>query len=767
MQPRIRFALKVLASLLAAIQAAAAPVDVYILTGQSNSLGTTALENDYTPGSDPADSVIRLYWANTSGTAGWPVTLIGTSVNIFKPLMMQQGGYGNPSFWGPEFGFSRTLYAAGRTNFVIIKASAAGGGNTLWDKATFDLNHTNAPMWGHLSNTVYTALSNLTASGKTFNVRGLLYVQGEGNNASEAAIAGPRFGLLYTNLFNAINTNYPGTANGMLALMGEIGASQYTYISQTTTVQQVTLAASNDAIGYIYTRDLPLKSDNLHFPKPCKLEIGRRMGNAFLGRPTIVPVSFGAVTNAPDATTLIFDRYVPDTNATVQGVNLIAPNPYTGFANGDDGQARAGLLVTGSAGQVVFANYSNSNATSDIVAGQYNFASNGLPANWVDSGTNVSFTFADPYNQAASALVSAVAFELVSPLTNNNVTVSLFDGRADVLYTSGTITNGRFGFEAHEAFAGALTSAVSRVTLQSGTNVLWSVGHPTDGGVPDFAYNGWRLPSSYERWSFQVADPAQRGYTADPDNDGALNLLEYANGTSPTNHSSTPSFVGTWSNGGFTVLFQRTNADDLTWEVQGTTGLAEPISWQSLALKQGNQPWSGPALVLETNSGSGTVAVLVRDPVSSAPQHFLRLHVSPLGPTGYDLWCLQLPNAQQRNELADPDGDGAPNLFEYATGTDPANSLSVAELEGVRTNGGFAVQFPRADVDDVTWQVQGSTNLSGSVFWENLATKSGNMPWSGPAQVEETDQGAVKWVLVFDPDSSASQRFLRLQISRP
>ena len=767
MQPRTRFLLRVLASLLAALQAGAAPIDVYILTGQSNSLGTTTLESNYTPGTDPADSVIHLYWANAYASGGWPVKLIGTSANLFKPLQMQQGADGSPYFWGPEFGFARTLYAAGRTNFVIIKASADGGGNTLWDKATFDLNHTNAPMWGNLSNTVYTALGNLAASGQSFNVRGLLYIQGEANNASEAAIAGPRFGLLYSNLLSAINTAYPGTANGMLAVLGEIGASQYTYISQTTTVQQVTLAASNDAIAFVYTRDLPLKSDNLHFPKPCKLEIGRRLANCFLGRPTIVPVNFNAVTNAPDATSLIFDRYVPDTNAAVQGVNLIAPNPYTGFANGDGGQARVGLLVNGSAGQVVFADYSNTNASSDLVAGQYNFVSNGLPANWVDSGTNLSFTFADPYSQGSSALVSAVAFELVSPWSSNNVTVSLFDGRGDALYTSGTITNGRFGFEAHEAFAGALTSAVSRVTLQSGTNVLWSVGHPADGGVPDFAYNGWRLPSSYERWSFQIADPTQRGYMADPDNDGAPNLLEYASGSNPTNQTSIPSFSGTLTNGGFTVLFQRTNADDLTWEVLGTTNLAAPIFWQSLALKQGSQAWSGPALVQETNNDSGTVAVLVLDPVSSAPQHFLRLHVSPLGPTGYDLWCLQIPDAQQRNELADPDGDGAPNLFEYATGTNPTNNLSVERLEGIWTNGSFAVQFPRADVDDVTWQVQGATNLSGSVFWESLTTKSGSQPWSGPAQVEEIDQGAGKLVLVLDPDSSASQHFLRLQVSRP
>ena len=100
-----------LAGILAAAQVAAAPpVDVYILTGQSNSLGTTASETNYTPGTHPADSRVRFWWANVSGTPSWPAELIDNSGNGFKILQMQQGAYGSPYFWGPEFGFARTLY---------------------------------------------------------------------------------------------------------------------------------------------------------------------------------------------------------------------------------------------------------------------------------------------------------------------------------------------------------------------------------------------------------------------------------------------------------------------------------------------------------------------------------------------------------------------------------------------------------------------------------------------------------------------------------
>ena len=628
MRPIRRLIPQALASILAAAQAAAAPpVDVYILTGQSNSLGTTALETNYTPGTHPADSVIRFWWANATGAPSWPAALIGNSGNTFKTLQMQQGGYGSPYSWGPEFGFARALYDAGRTNFIIIKASNAGSGNTEWDKTTFDTNHPAGVMWGHLSNTVYAALGKLAQSNQTFNVRGLLYLQGEANSSGEALIAGARFSQLFSNLIAAINATYPDTATSMRAVIGEIGASQSTLTCQITTTQQVAVAYSNNAIAFVGTRDLPLKSDNLHFPKSSKLEIGRRMANCFLGRPTIVSVGLGAVTNAPDAAALIFERYVPDTNAAVDGVNLSVPNPFTGFADGASAQAPAGLLVSGSAGRVVFADYHGTNLSSDIACGQYDFASNGLPANWTDSGTSVSFTFADPTNQTASALVSAAAFELVSPAASNSVTVSLLDGRGDSLYNSGGITNGGFGFEAHDAFSKVLTSAVACVTLQGATNVLWTVGHIGDGGVPDFAWNGWRLPSPYERWSFQVADPTQRGDGADPDGDGALNLYEYATGTNPTNNLSFARIEGVWTNGGFALQFPRAEVSDITWWVEGAEDLFGSASWGSLATKQGSQPWSGPAAVEEMDNGSLKL-VLVHDPDSSARQHYVRLRIT-------------------------------------------------------------------------------------------------------------------------------------------
>jgi hypothetical protein len=280
--------------------------------------------------------------------------------------------------------------------------------------------------------------------------------------------------------------------------------------------------------------------------------------------------------------------------------------------------------VSGSGGSVVFANF-RTNITSDIACGQYNYASNGLPADWTDSGTNVTFTFVDPTSRS-NALVSAFAFELVSPKMTNNVSLSLFDGRGDAIFNTGILTNGRFGFEAHEPFTEAITSAVSVVKIQGSTNTFWSIGHITDNSVPDVAWNGLRPPTLYETWSFQIADPTLRPAALDADGDGVANLMEFAMGTSPTNKSSSAKLLGIVTNGWFAVQFPRADLSDISWYVERATSLSLN-DWQAIATKQGAQPWAGSATVQETDSGSGKT-VLVPDQDTTASEHYIRLRVT-------------------------------------------------------------------------------------------------------------------------------------------
>ena len=248
-------------------------MNLFILTGQSNSLGTTADpgEKDPSPGADPMDARVPFFWSNRSTRAGdGPAVLIGDSGGSILTLRAQQGEAADPLFWGPEIGFGRRLASAGASDFLIVKASRGGGGNTFWLKGATD-DH----MYRHVVDTVRLAVAALP-EGKDFDLAALLYVQGESDSDTEASASGERLRLLAGNL----RTDLPH-AHGMKVLVGGIAAPGPN--RDTVRAQQAALPEADPAFRYIDTLDLrPLLYDNLHFNKFAKLELGRRMADAWL-----------------------------------------------------------------------------------------------------------------------------------------------------------------------------------------------------------------------------------------------------------------------------------------------------------------------------------------------------------------------------------------------------------------------------------------------------------------------------------------------------
>ena len=252
-------------------------LDVYILTGQSNSLGTTNLEGPaFDPGVHPADAATNFFWSNASTASSDPnnIVLYGDSAGAITTLQMQQGQGTNPNFWGPEFGLARTLADSGASNVLVIKASRGGGGNGFWLPNT-------GHMHGHLLAQIDAGLTAAQNAGHTFEVKGFMYLQGESNGGSEAAAADSRLQTLIDDVRSHINTGHAGAASSMYSVVGEIAASTSNANRTLTTTLQQTLAADSDAIGFVATRDQPLKSDGIHFGKEPKLEIGRRFADAF------------------------------------------------------------------------------------------------------------------------------------------------------------------------------------------------------------------------------------------------------------------------------------------------------------------------------------------------------------------------------------------------------------------------------------------------------------------------------------------------------
>lgn len=249
-------------------------IKIFVLTGQSNSLGTTAdpKETDITPGADPLDAGIPFFWANRSTRAGdGPAVMIGSSDGKIKTIQAQQGEGASKLFWGPEIGFGRRLAASGMTNFLIVKASRGGGGNGFWLKGS-----ANDHMYRHVIATVTQAVAALP-KGTEYEIAALLYVQGESDNEAEAAASGERLRLLADNL----RKDLPH-AGQMKVLIGAIAAANGK--RDTVRAQQAALAAKDPDFAYIDTLDLrPQLYDNLHFNKAGKLEVGKRLADAWLG----------------------------------------------------------------------------------------------------------------------------------------------------------------------------------------------------------------------------------------------------------------------------------------------------------------------------------------------------------------------------------------------------------------------------------------------------------------------------------------------------
>ncbi|MFT7489010.1 MAG: hypothetical protein ACI9OU_001410 [Candidatus Promineifilaceae bacterium] len=239
------------------------------MTGQSNSLGTTnGSEPDLSPGVDAADARVQFYWHNVANVS----TSIGDSGGVFTTLQEQQGGYypRSATHWGPEFNCARTLYRSGVRDVGIIKASRGGGGNINWSKA--DGGH----MYTHVTSTVAQAAADLVANGHTFEVVGLMYLQGESDSGAEAALASNRLSLLIANL----RTDLPN-ASGMVAVIGGIALSGAT--RDVVRAQQAALAAGDASVTYFSNLDLQAEvTDGLHFNKAAKLTIGKRYADAFI-----------------------------------------------------------------------------------------------------------------------------------------------------------------------------------------------------------------------------------------------------------------------------------------------------------------------------------------------------------------------------------------------------------------------------------------------------------------------------------------------------
>lgn len=176
--------------------------------------------------------------------------------------------------------------------------------------------------------------------------------------------------------------------------------------------------------------------------------------------------------------------------------------------------------------------------------------------------------------------------------------------------------------------------------------------------------------------------------------------------------------------------------------------------------------------VLRSSSLTGTFATTnlptlpVGDWLVTYTSTSVVLSVSGGSSSPYDLWAAT-NGIGAGQELADADGDGYLNLLEYAAGSNPTNNGSGAALASSRAGGILKLTFGRnTNAVDVTYFAEASYAATNGADWVTIATNTAGV-WSGPAAVAESGVGSPVSVTVDDTVSGATNRFLRLRITRP
>lgn len=282
----IRAAAFVLAGVLGSAAAHAKTFNVFILTGQSNSLG--AIKGNFADEAklSPAPEKVRFWHGNFGGYC------TGTDSTAWGRVEPQQE---SQIVMGPEYGFARGLekFAAKKHGLRpedcgILKVSRDGGGNTHWVAPRGEA-------YREILATAKKAFSALPALGyDTIEICALIYLQGESDSGEEIAHAGTRVCSLRDNLARELPANkIPGikkiSAKKMALLVGEPAnwhGKDTRAADGSSSAQNLKRSVERAAnAAWIETRDLPkIKSGDamgVHYDGNAQLVIGDRFAKAF------------------------------------------------------------------------------------------------------------------------------------------------------------------------------------------------------------------------------------------------------------------------------------------------------------------------------------------------------------------------------------------------------------------------------------------------------------------------------------------------------
>ena len=263
-----------MATLFGVAAAQAETSHVYILTGQSNSLGAVK-------GTPASAEQLERYKSDGLLWNGNMVRSTGEKYEknpSWTTVAPQQPKLNGSLCMGPEYGFCsmmqrRKWHTANGDKVAVIKASLDGGGNSCW--------LADAPGYKSMSSTIKAALSALKGRSQ---VHALLYLQGESDQSEEEITEAP---ARFLDLLARVGKE---TKKGSLkfAVVGECatwGGNENKNASGDTTAKLLgDMARKKKNVGWVRTRDLTkiTAGDNMkvHYDGKSQLTIGARYAYA-------------------------------------------------------------------------------------------------------------------------------------------------------------------------------------------------------------------------------------------------------------------------------------------------------------------------------------------------------------------------------------------------------------------------------------------------------------------------------------------------------
>lgn len=261
----------------------AGTMHLYILTGQSNSLGSVK-------GSPASPGLLGQYASEGLLYNGSMAKDTGTTHDptpAWATVAPHLPAYNGNNCMGPEYGFSYMMLHKGWVSSAqgdglgVIKASLDGGGNSYWQRGTNAYNSILA--------STKAAIDAMKESGSYSSVclDGLLYLQGESDSGADITNAQTRYESFISNLKSDLAA--AGYDSSLLdsSVLGEPATwnGRDTAYNGTTTVAELKkLADRDESIGWVRTRDLGKiasgDSMGVHYDGKSEITIGARYAYA-------------------------------------------------------------------------------------------------------------------------------------------------------------------------------------------------------------------------------------------------------------------------------------------------------------------------------------------------------------------------------------------------------------------------------------------------------------------------------------------------------